>query len=1381
MTTFFDAFISYGRADSKAFATKLEARLTQLGLTVWFDQKDIPPAVDWQHQIDNGIERTHNFIFIISPHSVNSKYCLKEIELAIKYNKRIIPLVHVKSPRDKIPTIIRKLNWIYFQDKINDFEASFKQLMNSIRKHADYVEQHTRFLVKALEWDRNQQQTNHLLIQSERIQAESWLKVRFKKEQAPCVPTDLHCEFICESTNNANNLMTQVFISYSDKDQEIKDKIAKTMMREGITIWKLETDIKTGIDFQAAINQGIEEADNLIYLISTNSIQSKYCQQELEHAFEHNKRIIFILIEDTDIDQIPPKIRSLQFLDFTKYTNEANYRFMAAQLLKELNQDALYYEEHKLLLVKALKWLTQNRNSSILLRGHNLNYYENWLKVNRQRLEHPPLGLHEEFLAASRNQQHESYLDVFISYSRTDSDLARKLNEALQLQGKTTWFDQESIPPGSDFQEEIYRGIEQSDNFLFIISPASVNSPYCAGEVEYAQTLNKRFVTVLSTQVPATVLHPGLASIQWIDFNRHRGDFYPNFSELVRTLDTDREHVRSHTKWLQRAREWEQSNQDTDLLLRGSEFSIAQQWLLNAETNDKQPTAILLHKDYIAKSGDAISILTKREKRRLVILRLSLTLMSAAFAAAVGFGLVAFMQSKRAEMVSVGHINALSRYSLALRESHQEFDALIEAIRAARQLQKQRRSVKPETEALVRTALHGAVSWVREYNRLVGHNSWVTSVSFSPDGNLIASASKDHTVKLWSRKGKPLQTLKGHEATVWNVSFSPDGKTIATASQDKTVKLWSLDGKNLQTFKGHQRGVRSVSFSPDGRMLATASNDNTVKLWSLNGKQLQTLEGIAPGYGSISFSPDGKILASAGSNNTIKLWHLDGRSIATFKGHQAEVYSVSFSPQGKMIASASEDKTIKLWSLDGRELKTFPKKFPGVRSVRFSPDGKTLASASRYKTVKLWSLDGSELQTLRGHQAGAYDLSFSPDGKTLASAGEDKTIKLWRLDAKTPRTFKGHRSNVWSVSFSPDGKTLASASDDKTAKLWHLDYTCGKEGLGERSSSQIINFMDFCLTPKVLDSHRDAVFSVSFSPDGKTIATGSRDSRVRLWSKDGKKIQTLQGHQGGVFSVSFSPDSQTIVSGSWDKAVKLWSFKGRERQRLKKLRAGVRSVNFSPDGLMIAAGSDDNTIKLWRRGNLCHGELKPAKLKPANLKPAVGSDHNTNFLPFCLTPTILKGHDDVIWTVSFSPDSQMLVSGSEDETVKLWSRDGKEIRTLKGHKGKVFSVSFSPDGKMIASASGDKTVKLWNLKGQEIETLIGHNDGVFSLSFSPDGKMLASSDSSGNVIMWDMDISLDFNDLLGRACDWVGDYLKHNSAIDESDRTLCHGIKPKSK
>jgi hypothetical protein len=163
MKSFFDAFISYGRTDSKAFATKLHNRLTEQGLQVWFDQNDIPLGVDFQNQINNGIQKAHNFIFIITPYSLKSPYCLKEILQAVKYNKRIIPLLYIEPQTqelwDKMHPTIRKINWIDFQEAKDNFEESFAGLMNLVAQNTDYVEQHTKFLVKALEWERNQKQT----------------------------------------------------------------------------------------------------------------------------------------------------------------------------------------------------------------------------------------------------------------------------------------------------------------------------------------------------------------------------------------------------------------------------------------------------------------------------------------------------------------------------------------------------------------------------------------------------------------------------------------------------------------------------------------------------------------------------------------------------------------------------------------------------------------------------------------------------------------------------------------------------------------------------------------------------------------------------------------------------------------------------------------------------------------------------------------------------------------------------------------------------------------------------------------------------------------------------------------------------------------------
>ncbi|MGH2413220.1 MAG: toll/interleukin-1 receptor domain-containing protein, partial [Microcystaceae cyanobacterium] len=302
---FFDAFISYGRADSKAFATKLSERLTAIGLNVWFDQEDIEDTVKWQKAIDRGIETTHNFIFIVAPHAVKSPYCLQEIELAVKYHKRLIPLLYIES-KDcwaQLHPAIGEIQFIPFQEGSNNFEVSFNRLVSSIHKQEDYVYQHTKFLIQALEWEKNQKQTNYLLIGEERQEAEDWLKRRLDG-QFPCIPTDLHCEFIGESTKNANNLMAQVFLASSDKDEAIKEKIRKTLMREGLTIWTNKTDIKTGSAFQQEINQGIEGADNFVYLMSTDSLESEYCQQELAQALANNKRIIPLLIEANG--EIPP-------------------------------------------------------------------------------------------------------------------------------------------------------------------------------------------------------------------------------------------------------------------------------------------------------------------------------------------------------------------------------------------------------------------------------------------------------------------------------------------------------------------------------------------------------------------------------------------------------------------------------------------------------------------------------------------------------------------------------------------------------------------------------------------------------------------------------------------------------------------------------------------------------------------------------------------------------------------------------------------------------------------------------------------------------------------------------------------------------------------
>jgi hypothetical protein len=204
-----------------------------------------------------------------------------------------------------------------------------------------------------------------------------------------------------------------------------------------------------------------------------------------------------------------------------------------------------------------------------------------------------------------------------------------------------------------------------------------------------------------------------------------------------------------------------------------------------------------------------------------------------------------------------------------------------------------------------------------DQHTLIGHRAVVSAVSWSPDGNRLATASWDGTTKVWEATGgRELFTLKGHTTMVNTVSWSPDGKRLVTAGNDATAWVWDgVSGQELLPFKGHTRPVWSVSWSPDGKWLATGSDDGTAKVWeTASGRELITLKGHRDWVQSVSWSPDGKRLATGSYDGTAKVWNAaDSRELYTIKPHTARIQSVSWSPDGKRLATGILDGTAKVW------------------------------------------------------------------------------------------------------------------------------------------------------------------------------------------------------------------------------------------------------------------------------------------------------------------------------------------------------------------------------------------------------------------------------------------------------------------------------------
>jgi RNA polymerase sigma factor (sigma-70 family) len=594
------------------------------------------------------------------------------------------------------------------------------------------------------------------------------------------------------------------------------------------------------------------------------------------------------------------------------------------------------------------------------------------------------------------------------------------------------------------------------------------------------------------------------------------------------------------------------------------------------------------------------------------------------------------------------------------------------------------------------------------------HGFFVQALAYSPDGKMIAAVGAGRAITLWdAATGKEIHQFP-NRGQPQHLAFSPDGKMLATTSTPE-CHLWDVaTGKELKTLKGHQNGLSGVAFSPDSKTVATVSYDGTLRLWdAATGTEKRRIECGQGDLYATAFSPDGKVLVSAGKDGTIRFRDPNtGEERRQLTGHKKEILSVVFSPDGKHLASASADETIRLWDpATGRKVHVLGEKLGEYRlPIAFSPDSRLLASGHRDGTIRLWDVaSGTERRLWQVAALTVRAVAFSPDGQTLASGGVwESGIRLWDVaTGREKHPGEEHRGLVDLVRFSPDGKTLLSIGRDRRVLQWdlatqkpHCRFTWPAKGFS----------------------------TIALSPDGDTLAAcGWPDFEVRLWDlRTGKPGRVLGKHEKRNGPLTFSPDGRLLASGGEDQVIHVWDVRdGKEIRQIKGFTAIPSSLRFALDGKALAGGfslrggngTGEPTLRLW--------DL---------------DDGNERCSFDCHTST--EG------ALAFSPDGTTLASSSLSQSgwmVRLWdARTGKELCHHDGHGEEVGALAFSPDGKLVASGSGnigtkDNSVHVWEAAtGRLIRRFEGHHSCVSSVAFSPDGLTLASGAGDSTILLWDI-------------------------------------------
>ncbi|HUE99614.1 MAG TPA: TIR domain-containing protein [Anaerolineales bacterium] len=985
---------------------------------------------------------------------------------------------------------------------------------------------------------------------------------------------------------------------------------------------------------------------------------------------------------------------------------------------------------------------------------------------------------------------------LFVSYSRRDSVAARRLIDSFKSIEQDVWVDWESIPPAVDWLEQIFRGIEEADAFIFLISPDSLASEVCKVEINRAAQNNKRIIPIVLRDVDHKTAPESIGKLNWT-FIRETDNFEEGLAKVKTAIELDLDWLEEHRRLQVRSLEWHRKK-DPSLLLRGRDLRNAYRMLQTATSKDPTPTD--LQNTYILHS------IKSDRNRRFAILATGI--------AVIALALLYFLATEaRDDAITAQTAEAQQRQTAvaALTEEAKQRQIAVAALTEEakqRQIAVTAQAVAVHNEIVAEAQRSAARAQIYEgipgelyTSTLLAIDSMdrqetteaeeilrrnlsllprplaqfaqmgkINALAFNPDGDVFVTASADGTACAWSieveeEKVSNSFCTSSKGAALNAVAFSRDGSFLVTGDQAGIVQIF--DSQNGDLLREFQRveppssqvqiaevdgetprniPVRSISTRPTrAQQIAVAFDDGWIPVFDPNTGDISSPLWIGNRPNVAGVSPNGVWLVAGSANGRVSVWNLGTGNRFPTSTHRGGVLAMAFSPTENKVATAGSD-TIAIANLsiesENKELYRIPIQSP-IRDIAFSPDGTWFVTGSDDRRIRVWeTLSGNELRAMT--QDGAVtEVTVSSDGKWIASTGNDRTARVW--DAATG-------AEIFQIPLKISGSQLAFANNDQ----W-LVTTDASGAVAIWDISKIV-------LPELTVSSTGTVNHVQYSPSGEWLAVASED-KVYLLTPDQQSIlrQPAFGSpvldlDSSVAKLVFSHDSTLLGTLTEENEVDIYDLAARRRQTVP-VTESIQSIAFTPDNQQLVTSDSNGNLQAWdvlspESPLDVDGVLQGTSLTSAGEVLAVGSpdqiiilsdEGNGDF------PTIEFSGDKAFLVLS--PDGSLLASSSASGDVTVFQyQDHELIKLTSFRKEPAASLAFHPDGTLLAVGTARNVYLMDVSSGKEVAR-IPHISTVNGVSFSEAGRYLATG-SSQALRFWEMaDIPLvRTEDLIETAC-----------------------------